>query len=377
MSYEIMTNAEYHAHPALGSTSIKRALVHPALVNAPSTINPKVAEEGNRLHTAVIEPDMLHQRYTVAPDPDDYPEALKTSDEMRAALKLAAPSPDDYPDALRTAGDMRNALKAAGVKGFSSKPAPAVLAAVREHLPDAVIWADIVERSGFDISGISGWPSERLESMVRDSLPNALLWSDVLSVHAKEGAGKTFVSSEEWAQMERCADAVAAHPVIQAEGIFSEGIGEASFFSELTFNAPAIFGRVWEMKARPDWLQPQRVSDLKSWRGGRDVSAFFRHASDLHYDLSAAHYLEVLAAHGHTSDRFTWVIVDKATLHAGGHVLIHVATMSPEFLAQGREKLAVALERFHDWQSSPRAFDRCNQIEHTAEPPRWGWRKDG
>jgi len=314
MSYEIMTNAEYHAHPAIGSTSIKRALVHPALVNAPSTINPKVAEEGNRLHTAVIEPDMMHQRYTVAPNPDD------------------------YPNALRTASDMRDALKSAGVKGYSGKK------------------------------------SDDLAAMVRESVPSALLWSDVLSVHAKEGAGKTFVSSEEWEQMERCADAVAAHPVIQAEGIFSEGIGEASFFSELTFDAPAIFGRVWEMKARPDWLQVDRVSDLKSWRGGRDVSAFFRHASDLHYDLSAAHYLEVLAAHGHTSDRFTWVIVDKATLHAGGHVLIHVATMSPEFLAQGREKLAVALERFHDWQSSPRAFDRCNQIEHIAEPPRWGWR---
>ncbi len=316
MSHQIMTSDEYHEHPALGSTSIKRALIHPALVYAPSTIDPRVAAEGTRLHTAVIEPDMMHQRYQVAPDPED------------------------YPNALRTASDMRDALKAAGVKGYSGKK------------------------------------SDELAAMVRESIPNALLWSDVLSRQAREGAGKMFVSADEWDQMERTAEAVLSHPVIQGEGIFADGIGEASFFCEIEYQTPGLFGRDWSLKARPDWLQmTRRVADLKSWRGGRDVEAFYRHASDLHYDLSAALYLDVLAEHGHGSSTFTWVVVDKSTLHAGGHVVVHVATLDFAFLEQGREKLSCALERIADWQSSPERFDRCNLIEHIATPPRWGWRR--
>jgi hypothetical protein len=310
-----MTNDEYHAEREhLSSSRVKSALIHPERMTAPSTIRPDVAAEGNRIHTAVIEPDQIHNRYCVAPNPED------------------------YPNALRTATDLRNALKAAGVKGYSGKKT-----------------AELVD-------------------MVRDSIPTATLWSDVLSRHGNASAGKEFCSQDEWDQMHRVAEAVMDHEVIKAEGLFTDGIGEASFFEDVSYNYPAIWGRRWPMKCRPDWLQDFRVTDLKTWRGGKPAHKFDAHANDLHYDLSAALYLDVLRVYGYTGRRFTWVVVDKATVHSGGRVLVHVRTMSDAFLEQGREKLRAALEAIADWESSPKAYDRQFQVEEIAEPPRWGWR---
>jgi hypothetical protein len=311
---EVMSNDEYHAHPSLGSTTIKRALTHPERMTAPSGISRQAADEGNRLHCAIIEPEEMHNRYVVAPRPDDYPHALKTSD------------------------DLKGALRSAGVKGYSGKK------------------------------------REELAAMVRESIPGAVLWSDILSEHGTSAASKTFVSQDEWDEMHRCADAVMAHAFVKGEGLFSDGVGERSFFADVTYNDPGIYGRKWPMKARPDWLQATRVTDVKSWKGGAGRSAFIAQANRLHYDLSAALYLDVLREHGHRSDVFTWIVVDKSTLKTGGRVIIHTITMSPAFLEQGRDKLSDALDRIHSWETSPGIYNRQEEIEHIAEPPAWGWR---
>ena len=309
-----MGNEDYHAHESLGSTSAKRALSHPALVGVPSNISDRAKFDGNRMHCAVCEPEELHNRYVVPPKPSDYPFAIEGSNAAMCA-----------------------ALKDAGVKGYSGKK------------------------------------KDQLIEMCREHLPNRQLWTDVLSDFSRNAGGKQFVSEDEWDEMSRVADAVMAHPVIQSEGIFAKGIGEASFFAEVEF--PNLFGS-FKMKARPDWLQHDRVTDLKTWKGGAPLDKFLRQADSLHYDLSAAHYLAVLEAHGRNpDDRFTWVVVDKSTMSGGGHVVIHVATLSPEFLARGREKLECALERISLWKNAPRVYETTHQIEHIAEPPAWDWRQ--
>lgn len=313
-----MSNEEYHQRPEMGSSVVKRALVHPGRIDAPSGIHPMAAAYGNRIHTAVIEPEEIHRRYCVSPNPDD------------------------YPDALRTASDLRGALKAGGVKGYSGKKT-----------------AELVD-------------------MVRESGMGALLWSDVLSRHGSESQGKTFVSAEDWSEMYRVADAVADHSIVKDQGIFKDGIGEASFFADVTYTDPKISDRSWAMKARPDWLQMgRRVSDLKTWSGGESVESFYRAANRYHYDLSAALYLDVLREHGHDSDVFQWVIVDKSTAKTGGRVIVHVVKMSPRFIEQGREKLAVALRRIHQWERSREEYQRESEVEHVAEPPAYGWRGCG
>ena len=311
----MMSNDDYHAADSLGSTTIKRALIHPARMSVPSGINPQTAEAGNRAHCAVCEGlDEMHRRYCVAPAIEDYPGALKTSEDLRGALRDAK------------------------IKGYSKLK------------------------------------SAELVAMVRDSIPGALLWADVLSEFGSASSSKTWVSQDEWDDMERIREAVLAHDKVREFGIFDDGIGESSWFADVAYDYPGIYGRLWPMKCRPDWLQDGRVSDLKTWAGGKPVSSFLADASRYHYDLSAALYIDVLREHRPTPDVFSWVIVDKSTLKTGGRVIVHVATLSPRFLAQGREKLAHALDRINDWETSPAAFNRQDQIEHIAEPPAWGWR---
>ena len=319
---ESMSNEDYHGTKShLGSTSVKRARVHPSLVDLPSSIDPKVAAEGNRLHCCVCEPLEVPNRYVVAPSHINYPDALV--DEKGKATNKA----------------MVDALKAASIPKTSGKAKPELMEMCREHIPQR------------------------------------RLWDDIMSDFGAKNAGKELVSGSEFEAMERVAEAALAHDFLSGEGVFSDGIGESSFFAPVAFDE--LFGLEFLMKCRPDWLQIiKRATDLKSWtpKGSRAPEAFIRAAIKLDYDLQAAHYMAVLDAHGKRPPAFTWAVVDKTSLRERGPVLIHAITLGPSLLKQGREKLVSALDDLNVWRSSPSHYDRVHQQEHIAEAPSYGWR---
>jgi len=307
-----MSIVEYHAREELSSSQLKRAEIDPRLVRVPTPISAAARRDGDRLHCAILEPEQVAVRYVVAPDPAHYPEAL------------------------RTAADMRAALKSAGVRGYSGKPVAELVA------------------------------------MVRDSVPNAVLWDDVLSEHGADAAGKEFVSAEEWRQMERAHDAARAHAAVTDLRIFEgRGRAETSWFCDLQYDEhPPLFGVRWAVRARPDWIaESGRVVDVKTWQGGRPLRAFYADAERYSYDLSAALYLDVLRGCGETVGPFSWLIVDKSTLC--GPVRIELATIPDDWIAAGRRKIHRALEAIHDHQQNPHAWTRLAQRDHIAERPAW------
>lgn len=63
-----MNSAEYHAHPALGSTGIRELLRSPAHFKAMSSREPTPAMKlGTLVHTLVLEPEQFDARHIVAP----------------------------------------------------------------------------------------------------------------------------------------------------------------------------------------------------------------------------------------------------------------------------------------------------------------------
>jgi hypothetical protein len=85
---------DYLAEPRLSSSGIKDILVSPLTFWTNSWLNPDRAERntepmriGRAYHARVVEgAEAFHERYAVKPDPADYPDALRTVEDMKAAL---------------------------------------------------------------------------------------------------------------------------------------------------------------------------------------------------------------------------------------------------------------------------------------------------
>lgn len=121
-----LDEAEYHAVPALSNSGIKNLLISPLDFWARSWLNPDRENEespfmelGKAYHKRILEGrDAFYRQYAVALDPADYPNALRTVEELKAAL----------PEGAKRGGSKAD-----------------LIARIAEASPDAEIW-DTLER---------------------------------------------------------------------------------------------------------------------------------------------------------------------------------------------------------------------------------------
>ena len=126
--YFELDESEYHAIEALSNSGIKQILCSPMNFWASTPwLNPEYEEEeskfmdmGKAYHTRIVEgKDVFYSRYAPALDPDDYPDALRTMEELRNAL----------PEGVKRGGNKTE-----------------LAAKVLEHFPDAEVWDLMVEK---------------------------------------------------------------------------------------------------------------------------------------------------------------------------------------------------------------------------------------
>lgn len=80
-----MSNEDYHKHPAVGSTTLKsciRSVAHALTPKKPK----KATTQGLRIHEFVLEPDVFKANYACGINVEDYPDALSTSEEIKAEV---------------------------------------------------------------------------------------------------------------------------------------------------------------------------------------------------------------------------------------------------------------------------------------------------
>jgi hypothetical protein len=82
---------EYHADPAIGSSTLANMLVSPLTAWAQSNMNPEREERdtaaqalGSAFHRRLLEPDRYAVEYATLPDKDDYPEAIDGGKDLQA-----------------------------------------------------------------------------------------------------------------------------------------------------------------------------------------------------------------------------------------------------------------------------------------------------
>lgn len=160
--YHDMPDDEYHAIPALSASGIKQLMISPLdywysvpWLNPDYEPNDKAhLVKGSAWHCYVCEgPEAFHDRYALELDPAEYPQAIRTSDEMKAVLRDA------------------------GEKVSGSKPV------LRERL-------------------------------LRTS-PGVILWDDLKAEHEAANEGKTFIDRATYDDVVKSAHIIRAHPVLK------------------------------------------------------------------------------------------------------------------------------------------------------------------
>lgn len=123
-----MPDAEYFAVPALSQSLAKQLLVSPLDGWWASWMNPACPTESETETTARRYGKALHKR-------------LLEGEQAFAACYCTKPNPDDYPHALRTVEDMREVCRARGLKASGNRDD--LISRIRDDDFGAIFWDDL------------------------------------------------------------------------------------------------------------------------------------------------------------------------------------------------------------------------------------------
>lgn len=269
-----LSNDDYHSGPGVSSTTLKELISRsPAHCLAMMEgLRRKFSEAmslGTVIHSAVLEPETFDSLYWLAPLRSEYPDALETVPEMKAAA----------------------ALHGVNIKGKTKKDD--IRAALMEAEAPVVFW---------------------------DDLKSAPEGKQVITQAQAEAAAGAVTSIE-------------ADP--DASFYLSGGVAEQSFvwFDRAT-------GEL--CKVRTDYYRESDgvLVDLKTCEDARP-SAVARAIANYGYDVSAAMYMDGVAACGKPANAFVWVFVETTAPYA-----VRCYQASEALLSRAREKYHGGLEQF-------------------------------
>ncbi len=229
-----MSAEQYHADPALGSTSLKQIVLDP------------YDWQFDRLHGEEKEPT----------------DALIFGSAWHARVLEGIPALEakfciefdeaQYPKALRTVDDLKKWLERYGQRGLSAMTKPKLIAEVLQIDPDAEIM-DVLKEE-----------------------------------YRAANANKQALPPKRWVQIEAAAQWAQRHPMLSAvmeNGTFSQGAPEVSIFH---------VDRGVRLKCRFDRLLSHAIIDMKSFApmfNGRMRKQVITAISRNRYDLQAADYM--------------------------------------------------------------------------------------
>ena len=262
-----MDDATYHALPALSAHGIKKLAASPMLFWAGAQwLNPKKqAEEknvkphftfGKAYHCRIMEgKEAYEQRYAIALDPADWPDALESTDQIKAAIGKFQTA-----DTRKTAseGDM-----------VPVKP----VAKVPDLMPDGSEYLRSAVKAD--------WIAQLIELD-----PSALIFANMEREHRQNNAGKTFLTADQHAELEIAALMVERDPEIQHA--FKGGHAEVVLIWECEETGVPL-------KCKVDYLKLKAMVDLKSISNQRERSieqAIRWEIASYHYNVQPCLYVQ-------------------------------------------------------------------------------------
>jgi hypothetical protein len=256
-----MDEETYHALPALSSSGAKKMAASQTIFWAStawlSARKRRKAEEktddqkthqivGKAYHCRIMEgPVEFAKRFVVELKPEDHPDALVTTDQIKAAIAVAA-NPE------------------AGEKPWSK---------VEDTLPDGTSYKRAAKKED--------WVKQLLMAN-----PSAEIFSEIEREFLAEHDGKQHISADDWERIEIAAAMIERDP--QVRHAFTGGHPEVT----LIWHCP-VTGV--PMKARVDYLKVKAMVDLKTFANQRESSpdrAINWEISGYKYNMQPAVYEE-------------------------------------------------------------------------------------
>ena len=124
----------------------------------------------------------------------------------------------------------------------------------------------------------------------------------------KQAGSKTVISKADYELAKACADSVLSHD--EAKFLLSDGVAEASFFSEID----GI-----NVKCRPDYYNKRHgiIIDVKSCNDA-SPDAFVKDVAKFGYYIQDPFYCDVLESLGYPANKFIFIAVEKKAPHMVG-----------------------------------------------------------
>lgn len=380
-----LSNERYHQLSAISKSDLDKIARSPAHYLYKKQ-NPEpdtyATRRGRAVHAAVLEPDLFARSYAPEVVPADFPDALRTVEEVRNALVTYNQSLKGIASAqdLRDLIEQHNASLPAPIKGRKKEDKAAALqernpeldAEELEKLPAPELQAlvddynsslpaplkatksqsraellDIVEqfapdyaaeqRSGPQPASIDGTKQDLVEALAI-ACPHVQVWDRIRDEHLQAHQGAEFIARADYEKYQAMRAAVMAHRGA-AYLLGLEGRAEYSILATDPETGEPV-------RIRPDyWVTkgPRIIVDLKTSEDARR-EAFARSAVKYRYDVQAAYYSDVYEWHeGAPLDAFVFVVVEDKPPHG---VAVYYA--GPRMIARGRYLYRQDLNRTHE-----------------------------
>lgn len=348
--YHNLSNEEYRDAPGRSATFLKGCLrsVKHALTPKPPT---RALNTGLRAHEFILEREKFLATYVRGLDPEDYPDALKSVDDLRSAINTLNES---RKPTLKTTGSRDSLLESI----VADDPAhldgvidPASLSVT--DLKKRIQWINSNPDRG--ILSTSGSATVLIERL-RGAGYTGAIWSELVERHAAQHPDAIVLPPDEYdnysAMYESLIDHLSAatdQPIMQwlLYALTTPGVLETEVSVFANGSKCRLDGRFMAGSKRVG-VELKTTSDASE-------EAFGRQSARLHYDLQDSHYKQVCADAGEPLDLNVFIAIEPEAPY-GVSVLLPDET----FCLTGRKKLAYAHRKYNEW---------CAGLNKTAYAP--------
>lgn len=227
------------------------------------------------------------------------------------ALHCAILEPDRFPSA------------------YARQPLP------EEH-PGALVSLDDYKREAEALGLAKSGTKATLKEAILRTNPEAVFWEDLLPSLV---AGRAVVSADNYAMCQAVLEAIAANP--KARRALSGGDAELTgYWVDRETGVPCKLRMDYYRRDLGVVFDVKTTTDARPWAVARDIEKY-------DYHVSAAHYLDGLAALRQPANGFGWIFVEKEPPYAAG-----LFFASDDMLSRGREIFRMNLARFAECQAS-------------------------